>query len=103
MTSVVQIIGENESDCGYCKKSDCSKSFGIWAHRMTVHDYKKLIDRGWRRSGQYLYKPDMEKTCCPQFTIRCLISNLRLDASKFLMTKSMKKALKKFKTHFQIK
>lgn len=34
--------------------------------------YKDLIIRGWRRSGKYLYKPDMAATCCPQYTIRCV-------------------------------
>ena len=29
-----------------------------------------LLDRGWRRSGSFLYKPEMEKTCCPSYTIR---------------------------------
>ncbi|KAL7147850.1 hypothetical protein ABFS83_06G136600 [Erythranthe nasuta] len=39
-----------------------------------------LIDRGWRRSGCYLYKPDMEKSCCPSYTIR-------LKASEFVPSK----------------
>ncbi|KAG0468116.1 hypothetical protein HPP92_017444 [Vanilla planifolia] len=29
-----------------------------------------LLDRGWRRSGCFLYKPEMERTCCPSYTIR---------------------------------
>lgn len=29
-----------------------------------------LLDRGWRRSGCFLYKPEMERTCCPAYTIR---------------------------------
>lgn len=44
---------------------------GMWAHRMTVEDYQALIDRGWRRSGHYCYKPTNHRTCCPQYTIRC--------------------------------
>uniref|UniRef100_A0A2N9FIB5 Arginyl-tRNA--protein transferase n=1 Tax=Fagus sylvatica TaxID=28930 RepID=A0A2N9FIB5_FAGSY len=31
---------------------------------------KNLLDRGWRRSGSFLYKPEMERTCCPAYTIR---------------------------------
>lgn len=34
-----------------------------------------LLDRGWRRSGCFLYKPDMEKTCCPSYTIRLKASD----------------------------
>jgi arginyl-tRNA--protein-N-Asp/Glu arginylyltransferase len=29
-----------------------------------------LLDMGWRRSGSFLYKPEMERTCCPSYTIR---------------------------------
>lgn len=29
-----------------------------------------LLDRGWRRYGSILCKPDMERTCCPSYTIR---------------------------------
>ncbi|KAI7889687.1 arginine-tRNA-protein transferase [Mucor mucedo] len=87
--SMVSIAGPSKHDCGYCKGKDTSISFGIWAHSMTCADYQDLIDRGWRRSGKYLYKPDLEKSCCPQYTIR-------LDATKFNMTKNQKKVLHKF-------
>lgn len=43
---------------------------GMWAHAMAVSDYQDLIDRGWRRSGKYCYKPTMDVTCCPMYTIR---------------------------------
>lgn len=60
----------------------------MWAHRMTVHDYQDLIDRGWRRSGKYCYKPTMSDTCCPSYTIRC-------DSQTFALSKSQKKVIKK--------
>uniref|UniRef100_A0AAQ5XZV8 Arginyl-tRNA--protein transferase 1 n=1 Tax=Amphiprion ocellaris TaxID=80972 RepID=A0AAQ5XZV8_AMPOC len=63
-------------------------SVGMWSHTMTVQDYQDLIDRGWRRSGKYVYKPILKKTCCPQYTIRC-------HALKFQPSKSHKKILKK--------
>jgi len=40
---------------------------------MTVQDYQDLIDRGWRRSGKYCYKPTVHVTCCPMYTIRCVL------------------------------
>lgn len=43
-----------------------------------------MIDRGWRRSGQYCYKPDLRKSCCPQYTIR-------LDALQFKVGRSHRK------------
>ncbi|XP_064121115.1 arginyl-tRNA--protein transferase 1-like [Macrobrachium nipponense] len=60
----------------------------MWAHRMAVGDYQDLIDRGWRRSGKYCYKPTMNKTCCPLYTIRC-------DALDIRLTKGQKKVLKR--------
>ncbi|KAL8462967.1 hypothetical protein ACS0TY_033026 [Phlomoides rotata] len=69
--SVVVDVGRRKSTCGYCKSGTrTSISHGLWAHSLTVDDYQALLDRGWRRSGCFLYKPDMEKTCCPSYTIR---------------------------------
>ncbi|WCJ19846.1 Arginyl-tRNA--protein transferase 1 [Euphorbia peplus] len=79
--SIVADCGGRRSPCGYCKSgSRSSRSHGLWAHSITVDDYQDLLDRGWRRSGCFLYKPDMEKTCCPSYTIR-------LRASDFFPTK----------------
>jgi len=55
---------------------------------MTCFDYQDLIDRGWRRSGKYMYKPTMRKCCCPMYTIKC-------DVSSFHPSKSQKKVLKR--------
>ncbi|KAG1205500.1 hypothetical protein G6F35_011595 [Rhizopus arrhizus] len=92
--SLISLCGESKHECGYCKGKDCSKSFGIWAHFMSCSNYQSLIDRGWRRSGKYLYKPDMERTCCPQYTIR-------LKAKEFKLTKGQKKILSKFNRYIQ--
>lgn len=50
--------------------------------------YAALIDRGWRRSGTYTYKPDNHKRCCPSYTIR-------LDTTKFVPSKSQLRVLNK--------
>ncbi|KAI8847274.1 arginine-tRNA-protein transferase [Chytridium lagenaria] len=65
-----------------------STSFGMWAYKLNVRDYQALIDKGWRRSGQYVYKPTISTTCCPAYTIR-------LHASKYVPNKSHKKVGKK--------
>ncbi|XP_032986938.1 arginyl-tRNA--protein transferase 1 isoform X3 [Rhinolophus ferrumequinum] len=88
-SSVVEYFeGEDFYRCGYCKNESGSRSNGMWAHSMTVQDYQDLIDRGWRRSGKYVYKPVMNQTCCPQYTIRC-------RSLQFQPSKSHKKVLKK--------
>lgn len=86
--SVVEFLQDNKSSCGYCKTSNSSHSTGMWAYTLTVEDYQDLIDRGWRRSGQYCYKPIQKLTCCPLYTIRCESLNLKLS-------KSQKKILKR--------
>lgn len=92
-TSIVEYFAGNEaSRCGYCKGKDTSYSTGMWGHLLTVEDYQNLIDRGWRRSGRYCYKPTMNKTCCPQYTIRS-------DSLLFQPTKSHKRVIKRFRNY----
>ncbi|XP_075211116.1 arginyltransferase 1 isoform X3 [Lycorma delicatula] len=87
--SIVEYYGENGGyRCGYCKSSSTNYSHGMWAHSLSVQDYQYLIDRGWRRSGHYIYKPTMHLTCCPMYTIRC-------SALNFKTTKSQKKIIKR--------
>ncbi|XP_063976059.1 arginyl-tRNA--protein transferase 1 isoform X2 [Diachasmimorpha longicaudata] len=80
--------------CGYCKKlrsyerHETEIILGMWAHYLTVQDYQNLIDRGWRRSGCYCYKPVNTQTCCPMYTIKC-------DALDFVVSKSQKKVIKR--------
>ncbi|XP_034292256.1 arginyl-tRNA--protein transferase 1 isoform X3 [Pantherophis guttatus] len=87
--SIVEYLGgDGGYRCGYCKNDTGNFSHGMWAHSLTVQDYQDLIDRGWRRSGKYVYKPTMNQTCCPQYTLRC-------QALHFQPSKSHKKVLKK--------
>ncbi|GMI80867.1 arginine-tRNA protein transferase 1, DELAYED LEAF SENESCENCE 1 [Hibiscus trionum] len=81
--------GRRRSSCGYCKSSGrTSISHGLWAHSLTVNDYQDLLDRGWRRSGCFLYKPEMERTCCPSYTIR-------LQASDFVPSKEHRRVYRR--------
>ncbi|XP_073775240.1 arginyl-tRNA--protein transferase 1 isoform X14 [Danio rerio] len=89
MYSIVELKGVKCGyRCGYCGNEEGKDSYGMWSHNMTVQDYQDLIDRGWRRSGKYVYKPIMNKTCCPQYTIRC-------HALNFHPSKTHKKTLKR--------
>ncbi|KAJ8334043.1 hypothetical protein SKAU_G00413620 [Synaphobranchus kaupii] len=89
MYSIIEIKGVKSGyRCGYCGCCRGKVSYGMWSHTMTVQDYQDLVDRGWRRSGKYVYKPIMDKTCCPQYTIRCHSLN-------FQPSKAHKKNLKK--------
>lgn len=61
----------------------------MWAHQLKPLEYLQLMDRGWRRSGKYCYKPILSKICCPPYTIRC-------DVAEFTITKTQKKVIKRF-------
>jgi arginine-tRNA-protein transferase len=54
--------------------------------------YQCLLNRGWRRSGSLLYKPDQLASCCPQYTIR-------LDSQLFRPSKDQRQALNRFNKH----
>ncbi|XP_063817917.1 arginyl-tRNA--protein transferase 1 isoform X2 [Pseudophryne corroboree] len=93
--SILEYLGGEEGNrCGYCKSEAGNISHGMWAHSLTVDDYQDLIDRGWRRSGKYVYKPLMSETCCPQYTIR-------LSAPNYQPSKSHKKVFKRMQKYLQ--
>ncbi|KAF5400057.1 Arginyl-tRNA--protein transferase 1 [Paragonimus heterotremus] len=90
LPSLVIPYGAYSSEkCGYCKgkAEGLHTTWGMSAKRLTVTDYQYMIDRGWRRSGTYCYKPLNEVTCCPCYTIRC-------NALDFRPSRSQKRLLK---------
>ncbi|PWA54997.1 Acyl-CoA N-acyltransferase [Artemisia annua] len=92
--SVVVDVGRRRSSCGYCKSSsNTSITHGLWAHSLTVYDYQALLDRGWRRSGCFLYKPEMEKTCCPSYTIRMKAADFVPSKEQVRVSKRMQRFL----------
>ncbi|VDN99026.1 unnamed protein product [Rodentolepis nana] len=86
--SLIDLEGEKISDvCRYCDDTTSPKStWYVSSNRLTVSDYKILMDNGWRRHGNQYYKTLGHKTCCPPYTIRC-------DAENFRISKAQKKAL----------
>lgn len=85
--------GPEGHKCGYCKSPDTNVHHGMWTHYLTPEDYQDLIDRGWRRSGKYCYKPLMSKICCPMYTISCQATKFRLSKSQKVVLKKMSKYL----------
>ncbi|KIW01070.1 hypothetical protein, variant [Verruconis gallopava] len=75
--SLLTPIGYHTGDCGYCKQEDQSVSYYATAKQLTVDHYQTLVDRGWRRSGKLLYKPDLRHSCCPHYTIRLPVSEFK--------------------------
>ncbi|KAK0549608.1 Arginyl-tRNA--protein transferase 1 [Tilletia horrida] len=77
--SIVAPAGASSSTCGYCSppgvrsSTKSSKSFYLFSYALEPAAYQALIDAGWRRSCNVIYKPDNSQTCCPQHTIRLLV------------------------------
>ncbi|NXS09166.1 ATE1 transferase, partial [Neodrepanis coruscans] len=84
--SIVEFFGgEGGYRCGYCRSDTGNLSHGAAGRGATRNQYLFTADF---RSGKYVYKPIMNQTCCPQYTIRC-------QALHFQASKSHKKVLKK--------
>ncbi|KAF9206336.1 Arginyl-tRNA--protein transferase 1 [Haplosporangium sp. Z 27] len=86
--------GKNVHSCGYCKSATGSHTYGMIAHLMTAKEYQRLINRGWRRSGRNIYKPNLRNSCCPQYTIR-------LKASEFEASKHQRQIVNRFNNYIQ--
>ena len=83
--TTVEHLQSRSTSCGYChagRDSDgednsdenegTSRSFGMLVPSLTAEQYEQLLERGWRRSGTYIYRPYNDLTCCPQHPIRLL-------------------------------
>ena len=83
LVSSVQLYS---SSCGYCKHASSddeaeeadaqtevpagsSVRLGMLVDAMTAGQYEQLMERGFRRSGKYLYQ-NQQACCCPQYAIR---------------------------------
>ncbi|KAI9056577.1 hypothetical protein FKP32DRAFT_1599303 [Trametes sanguinea] len=94
--SIICPLHPHNGTCGYCsppgerskEQSNYHKAECL-AMQLSCRVYQGMIDRGWRRSGTYCYKPDLKRSCCPQYTIK-------LDALQFKPSKSQRKLLNRF-------
>ena len=78
--------------CGYCKKQNTSFSFGTSIESYPVEIYEKMMKDGWRRCGDYVYIPNLEKSCCKLYT--CL-----LNVGEFKINKDQIKIMKRFRKY----
>ena len=85
--SLIQLYGSSSREsCGYCDNG-CTISWGMCSPQMNARHYQGLLSLGWRRCGDYYYRPTNSKTCCPSYPIR-------LEASAYSSSKSQRKTLR---------
>lgn len=103
-------FSEDSEKCGYCKgvKEEESQFYSIasWdegdgkkphhnctvgfqCEAISIEMYDKLCNNGFRRSGKFLYKPDLLRSCCRLFTIRT-------TPEQVVITKELKRCVKRF-------
>ncbi|KAF2470790.1 arginine-tRNA-protein transferase 1 [Lindgomyces ingoldianus] len=99
MQSLVTPLGYSAESCGYCKDASTGRrtpnsrcSYYITSKSLSTQAYQDLVDRGWRRSGTILYKPDVLRHCCPHYTIR-------LPAASFNPAKEHRHAVNRWNKH----
>ena len=91
--NILQLFSDNNGDeCGYCNKKNSSYSFGMKVDKYPVEIYEKMMKDGWRRCGNYVYIPNLEKSCCKLYTHR-------LNVEDFQINKEQKKVMKRFRKY----
>lgn len=74
---------------GYCNNS----SITFYPDELTLEKYESLMKDGWRRSGGFMYKPDLLRSCCRAYTIR---TNYDMFVNDGYYNKSTKKNIRRF-------
>ncbi|KAL6853252.1 arginine-tRNA-protein transferase [Trichoderma novae-zelandiae] len=89
-SELISPIGySNSSKCGYCGTRGQSFSYYANTSSLSPQFYLTMLDRGWRRSGRLLYRPNQRASCCPHYTIR-------LDSDQFYPTRTQRQTINRF-------
>ncbi|PWY74416.1 arginine-tRNA-protein transferase [Aspergillus heteromorphus CBS 117.55] len=87
--SLFRPLGYQRSSCGYCKSDNGSASYYTSSLSVRPAHYETLVNRGWRRSGTLYYKQNLQRSCCPHYT-------MRLEAPAFTPRKDQRKAINRW-------
>ena len=100
--SQVQVCGFGASSCGYChSEAPSSVSYGLISQHLLVADYVELMLQGWRRSGNYFYRPVNHVTCCPAYTIRLRAKDFQPNKAQRQIQRRMDRYLSFGDTHLE--
>ena len=84
----IQFYTTTEYNCSYIDKMDAQSLVVTPYKSINQNTFQDLIEKGFRRSGQYIYKPNCKSctACIP----------IRLPVQKFLFSKTQKRIYKKY-------
>ena len=90
----IQFYKTTEYNCSYIDKMDAQSLVVTPYKSIDQNIFQDLIEKGFRRSGQYIYKPSCKSctACIP----------IRLSVQKFLSSRSQKRIFKKHQ-HFDVR
>ncbi|KAL4870114.1 hypothetical protein BDV12DRAFT_184716 [Aspergillus spectabilis] len=87
--SLFRPLGYQRNSCGYCKSDNGSASYYASSVSVRPTHYEELVNRGWRRSGTLYYKQNLQRSCCPHYT-------MRLEASAYKPRRDQRKAINRW-------
>lgn len=109
---VSRLLYLDDTSCGYChgkkEKSGGLQSspeiadipeepthitIGCQVQQMTCQQYDDFINRGFRRSGNFLYTGDMLRGCCRSYTIRTDMDHLKIMKEHRQVVNRFKRAI----------
>ena len=83
-------ISQKPQKCPYCNSEGGNTFFFLTMAHCSHQLLEKLYQAGWWRTGTICFKPDIRKVCCPNYSIR-------LEVRKYVMSKSQRTIVRKFK------
>ena len=83
-------ISQKPQNCPYCDREGGNVFFYLIMSSCSHRLLEKLYQAGWWRTGTICFKPDIRVVCCPNYSIR-------LEVSKFVMSKSQRAIVRRFK------
>ena len=89
-TTCIGGISQRSQKCPYCDNEGGNTFFFLTMAHCSHQLLEKLYQAGWWRTGTICFKPDIRKVCCPNYSIR-------LEVSKYVMSKSQRAIVRKFK------
>ena len=77
------------STCAYCNKSDGDRYGYFLCSSMSLDLLDALMENGWWRTGEVIFKPCFPVVCCPGYT-------LRLPIAEFVLKKQHRRVIRKW-------
>ena len=96
--NITQMQDNIHLGCGYCKhqtvipKTRIKNDYKITTKSIPLNLYQSLVEKGWTRCGNRLYKKNYEKSCCKLYQPRININN-------FKISKEQRKIMKRFRKY----